>query len=52
MKTQITIRVKTAWWLPLYARGLIAWCRLTRIQPNYGRVERIVRRAVRTSFES
>ncbi|MBN3822342.1 hypothetical protein G3O00_01760 [Burkholderia sp. Ac-20384] len=52
MTSQITIRVSTAWWLPLYMRGLAAWCRLTRSQPNYGSVERIVRRAVRTGFES
>ncbi|WP_157377935.1 hypothetical protein [Burkholderia ubonensis] len=48
---EITFRVRTAWWLPLYIQALIAWCRLTRAEPDYERVRRVVARGIRTSLE-
>ncbi|OJB35368.1 hypothetical protein BGV48_00110 [Burkholderia ubonensis] len=48
---EFTFRVRTAWWLPLYIRSLIVWCRLTRAEPDYERVRRVVARGIRTSLE-
>ncbi|WP_157654794.1 hypothetical protein [Burkholderia ubonensis] len=48
---EFTFRVRTAWWLPLYIRALIVWCRFTRAEPNYERVRRVVARGVRTRLE-
>lgn len=48
---QFVIRVRTAWWLRLYIRSLIAWYRLTRTEPDYERVRGVIARGVRTSIE-
>ncbi|WP_157646565.1 hypothetical protein [Burkholderia ubonensis] len=48
---EFSFRVHIAWWLPLYIQALIAWCRLTRAEPDYERVRRVVARGIRTSLE-
>lgn len=36
-----------AWWFPLYMRGIV-WCHmLTGLEPDWVKVDRMVRRAVR-----
>ncbi|WP_157380704.1 hypothetical protein [Burkholderia ubonensis] len=48
---EFTFRARTAWWLPLYIRSLIVWCRLTRAVPDCERIRRVVARGIRTSLE-
>ncbi|WP_321789274.1 hypothetical protein [Burkholderia pyrrocinia] len=50
-QTTLRVRVRTAWWLPLYVRFLAAWCRLTRTEPDYEQIRSIVARGIRTSIE-
>jgi len=46
-----TMRVKFAWWLPLYLRAvtLVAW--LTAREPDYDKVAGVVRHGMRTQIE-
>lgn len=50
-RTTLRVRVRTAWWLPLYLRYLAVWCRVTRTEPDYERVRGVIARGVRTSIE-
>lgn len=52
MAEQITLRVRTAWWLPLYVRFIVVWYRLTRTEPDYERVRGVIARGVRTRLEA
>lgn len=45
-----TITVTLAWWLPVYVRGVALMCALTGLEPDWGRVERTVRRAMRVKI--
>lgn len=45
--TRIAIKVTLAWWLPLYVRGVALMCALTGLEPDWDRVQRVVKRAMR-----
>lgn len=42
----VTLHVRTAWWLPFYLSGVRAMSTLTGLEPDWGRVEFWVRRAI------
>ncbi|WP_157652198.1 hypothetical protein [Burkholderia ubonensis] len=48
---EIKMRVRFAWWLPLYLRAVGLRACMTRTEPDYERVERVVARAVRMTME-
>ncbi|WP_175984526.1 hypothetical protein [Burkholderia stabilis] len=48
---EFTFRMSFAWWLPLYLRAVAVRARLTRTEPDYQRVKRVVARAIRTTME-
>lgn len=45
------ITVHFAWWLSPYLRSVALFALLTGMQPDYDKVERMIRRAMRTHIE-
>lgn len=39
--------VRVAWWFRVYYFGLLTFCAITRLQPDYQRVEYWTRRAIK-----
>lgn len=50
-QTKLTIKVTLAWWLPLYIRGVAIACALTGLEPDWGKVERVIHKAMRLKLE-
>lgn len=46
-QTQLCLQVSMAWWFKPYLYTLLCFCYITQHEPNYEKVDRIVRRAVR-----
>lgn len=44
-KLNVTVEVRTAWWLRYYVSTLVFFCRLFGTEPDYVKVERVIRRA-------
>lgn len=42
--------VYKAWWLPLYTALLVAFCRVTGLDPDMGRVAAVLDRALRVHY--
>lgn len=42
-----TIKVTFAWWLKPYLYGVVIMVKLTRLEPDYDKVEKTIRRAIR-----
>jgi len=43
----ITVRLSVAWWLRWYLAGVVLTCKMTGCQPDMGRVERWISRAIK-----
>jgi|GEM_PF-2100511 len=49
-KLVLTVRVRLAWWWPLYSNGIVVMVWLTGLEPDLARVHAAARRAVRVSI--
>lgn len=45
--TQLSFQVSMAWWFKAYFYTLLCFCFVMQREPDYDKVDRIVRRAVR-----
>jgi hypothetical protein len=50
-QSKLTFTVAIAWWLPVYVRGVALMCSITGLEPDWGRVARTVRRAMRVKIQ-
>lgn len=44
------VHITTAWWLPLYLRTLTLFCLAMGTEPDWSKVEQVVKRAIRTKL--
>jgi hypothetical protein len=49
---EIKLRALCAGWRPLYMRVIAFWHRLAHTESNCGRIERVTRRGMRTTWTS
>lgn len=49
---RITVRVRFAWWLWPYLRSVALFAWMTGLEPDFDKVERMIRRAMRTHIEA
>lgn len=51
-REQVKLKITLAWWLPLYVKVLTLACMLTGLEPDWDKVERTVKRAVRMRLDA
>jgi hypothetical protein len=46
---RIVVKIRVSWWLRMYLRGLVIFCRLHGTEPNWEKVQAKVKAGVRVS---
>lgn len=48
----LNLTARTAWWVPLYLRGMAFFCALMGTEPNWDKVEKVVLKGVRLKINA
>jgi hypothetical protein len=43
-QSKLTMRIEFSWWLKLYLRSLILFCKMLNVTPDYDKLANIIRK--------